>query len=83
MSKREKLIRRMLNNPKTVSFDELVGVLEFEGCELQSSSGSHHTYTHPDLDGILTVPYKRPHVKRRYVEQAISWLNLEEKYGSR
>ncbi len=83
MPKREKPIRRILNNRKTVSFDELANILDFEGCTLQHVSGSHHTYVHPDLDGILTVPYKRPHVNRHYVEQAIEWLNLEEKYGSR
>jgi hypothetical protein len=27
---------------------------------------------------LLTVPYKRPHVSRRYVDAVVKWLELVE-----
>jgi hypothetical protein len=33
---------------------------------------SHYTYMHPDLPDILTVPFRKPVVKRPYVVRALA-----------
>lgn len=83
MSKYQKLIRRILDNQTHVTFEELHKILIREGCECREPKGgsSHRTYFRDDLEGIRTVPYKRPHIGATYVRQVIEWLGLEEKYG--
>lgn len=74
MSKKEKLINRIKNNPKTVRFEELDKILIDIGFERrQASKGSSH-YTYTILDRRLTIPYKRPYVKVIYVKIVIKAL---------
>ncbi|HRF95332.1 MAG TPA: type II toxin-antitoxin system HicA family toxin [Aggregatilineales bacterium] len=44
MSKRQKRLQKLRQNPKNVSFDELRVVLEDFGFELVRSNGSHHSF---------------------------------------
>ena len=41
---------------KAISGKRLCKILEARGWELQRIRGSHHIYTHPDHNAILTVP---------------------------
>ncbi len=74
MSKSEKLLEKIRNNPKAVSFDDLDKVLR--GCGFvrrQPRSGaSHYYYTFGAL--TLSVPYKRPYVREIYVKQALALI---------
>lgn len=77
MSQWEKLLARIRNNPKTVTFDELDTLLQRAGFRRrQPRSGSSH-YVYTKEDRILTVPKHSPYVKAVYVEQALRVLDEE------
>jgi predicted RNA binding protein YcfA (HicA-like mRNA interferase family) len=44
VSRREKLLAKIRNNPKSVRYDELAKVLEWHGFDLRRSKGSHRMY---------------------------------------
>lgn len=71
MSKLEKLLLRIKNNPKTVRFEELDRILESEGfTKRQPGSGSSH-YIYSKTNIRLTIPYKKPYILEAYVKLAI------------
>ncbi|MFZ4816556.1 MAG: type II toxin-antitoxin system HicA family toxin [Phototrophicaceae bacterium] len=77
MTKREKRLQKLRQNPKDVSFDDLRSVLEDFGFEWVRSSGSHHSFNIV-IDGeprLFVVPYRRP-VKPTYVNEALRLIDL-------
>ena len=82
MSKHAKSLARVLEGTSDagVTFDELRGVLLRLGFEERAPSGSHYTYSHPDVRDILTVPRHRP-IKPVYVRKARA-LILKHKLAS-
>jgi predicted RNA binding protein YcfA (HicA-like mRNA interferase family) len=76
MSKRDKRLQRLRQNPKNVTFDELKQVLEDYGFEHVRTSGSHHTFIARafGLDWRLTIPFNRP-IRQAYVMQALSTID--------
>jgi predicted RNA binding protein YcfA (HicA-like mRNA interferase family) len=76
MSKREKRLQRLRQNPKNVSFDELKQVLEDYGFEHVRTAGSHHTFIAQTAgyDWRLTIPFNRP-IKQAYVMQALTAID--------
>ena len=77
MSKLEKLLQRIKNNPKTVRFEELDKILSNAGYEYaQPRRGSSH-YTYRKQGKIpITIPYQRPFVHEVYVRKVVLELNL-------
>ena len=74
MSKLEKLMERIIGNPKTVRFEELDKLLLRAGfTKRQSRKGSSHFY-YTRGDKTLSIPYKKPYILRVYVEQAIELI---------
>jgi len=67
---------------KGVRFGELCALLELHDWELIRTAGSHHIYTHPSYEGIVTLP--RPHggsdVRRTYCRQALAAISEVEGY---
>jgi predicted RNA binding protein YcfA (HicA-like mRNA interferase family) len=57
MSKKEKRLQRILQNPKDVRFSELDVVLTEYGYERrQSGKGSnHYVYSHPEVNMLVTL----------------------------
>lgn len=80
MSKRVKREETIRNNPQSVSFEDLCWLLESYGFHEQSRSGSHATYVLRigPMTWRITVPYKRPHVKRIYVMKALAIIDERE-----
>ena len=77
MSKLEKLLQRIKNNPKTVRFEEIEKILlrnDFN--ESQSGGGSSH-YIFKKGDTSVTIPRHGKFVKEIYIEQAIAALEEE------
>lgn len=72
MSKRDKRLQRLKQNPKNVAFDELKQVLGDYGFEHVRTAGSHHTFIAQAFgsDWRLTIPFNRP-IKQAYVIQAL------------
>lgn len=74
ITKKEKLINRIKNNPKTVKFEELDKLLQNVGFERRQPRGGSSHYTYGIADKILTVPCKKPYIKVIYVKMAIKLL---------
>lgn len=69
MTKKDKLIAKMKNNPKDVDFEELHNYLVANGAEWREGKGSHRYYM---LNGErLSVPRQKP-MKGIYVIKAIA-----------
>ena len=77
MSKLEKLLERIKNNPKTVRFEELDKILTNAGYERAQPRGgsSHYTYRKVGRDAI-TIPYRRPYVAEVYVSKVLRALGV-------
>ena len=75
MSQKAKILDRIRNNPKTVSFDELDKILDWYGFKRRQprSGSSHFIYTYGAH--IIPVPYKRPYVKEHYVDEVLKILD--------
>lgn len=84
MSKREKRLEKARNNPKNVTFEELVTLLESYGFQKAHGEGSHVTYWY-NQGGLalrITIVYRRPHVKPVYVEEVIEKIDrVKEQAG--
>ena len=75
MSKKDKLIDVIKNNPKNVKFEDLKKILLHIGYKAINRGGSHYVFTKKDRTS-LTIPYKRP-VKIIYVKQVIQIIEEE------
>jgi len=74
LSKLQKLLKRIKNNPKQVRFEELDKILSHYGFTRRQPGGgsSHYIYTIGTV--VITVPYHQPHIKAFYVERAMKIL---------
>lgn len=71
MATKDKLLKKITNNPKNVKFEEIKKLLEWFDYIHVSTSGSHHKFK---KDGFsIVVPYKKP-VKEIYVKQILELL---------
>lgn len=61
MTKRDKRLNRIRQNPKNVSFEDLKIVLEDFGFQMRDSSGTSHHFFRAEIGERvwqLTIPYK-------------------------
>lgn len=78
MTQINKLIQSILSSPIEANFNDIKQILEYFDFEEVRSSGSHHTFRHPD-GRMQIVPKKGGKtVKRVYIKQIIKLLRLEE-----
>jgi predicted RNA binding protein YcfA (HicA-like mRNA interferase family) len=77
MSKLEKLLQKIKNNPKQVRFKELDKILMKYGFTKRQPSGGSSHYIYLKGKTRLVVPYHQPHIKALYVEKAIKILEGE------
>jgi predicted RNA binding protein YcfA (HicA-like mRNA interferase family) len=77
MSKRDKLRRKLRNNPKGAKFSDLETLLLQFGFTLVRVKGSHHffQYQKGDAKAILVVPLHGNAVKAQYVKDSIEVLD--------
>jgi len=75
MTKKSKREERIRNNPKGVSFDDLRGILENHGFELDHGEGSHNVFIHEKTRKSLTIPKSGNEVKPVYVKQALAAID--------
>ncbi|WP_424519942.1 type II toxin-antitoxin system HicA family toxin [Rubrivirga sp.] len=71
MSKASKRLARLLGgaSDSQFSFEELRSTLLQLGFEERTPKGSHHTFAHPRVRDILTIPKRKP-IKPVYVRKA-------------
>lgn len=77
MSKREKLRRKLRNNPKDATMQEVETLLSRFGFKLERISGSHHVFRFSDDEQTqsISVPLHGRKVKTVYVRQVIELLD--------
>ncbi len=76
MSKREKRLQKIRQNPRDVSMSELEQVLKDYGAWLDRSDGSHHIFSYniKGREDSLSIPFARP-IKSRYVKLVIEIID--------
>ena len=72
MSKQEKLLQRLRQNPKNVRFDDLDTLLLGLGFE-KRQRGSHVTYVLKEY-GRITIPIRKPFMLPVYVKEVLELL---------
>lgn len=77
MSKRDKLRRKLRNNPKGVRFSDLETLLLSFGFTLARIKGSHHffQYRQGTVHAIMIVPVHGRSVKPQYVKDSLDILD--------
>jgi hypothetical protein len=75
MSKRKKLLQKLRNNPKNVTFEQLITLLNYYGIIVERIRGSHHVLNAhiEDKTYTLAIPYQKP-LKATYVYQALELI---------
>ena len=76
MTKREKRLLKIRQNPKNVSFEDLRTILEDYGFVLKRSTGSHHSFQANvgDTEILIVIPYARP-IGTAYVKEAVKLID--------
>ena len=70
MSTKEKLIKKAINNPASLRFDELKTLLEYFGYEHVRTTGSHTQFRNSS-GNVITIKIENP-VKPVYVKDALN-----------
>jgi len=78
--KKQKLLIKILENPKNVKFHEFVSLVEAFGCRLSRTRGIHHIFTHQGIDELINLQNVHGQAKPYQVKQ---FLELVEKYNLR
>jgi predicted RNA binding protein YcfA (HicA-like mRNA interferase family) len=78
MSKKRKLLEKILTGSKNIRFDELVTLVEAFGFTLSRVNGSHHIFTHPEISEIVNLQNKQGKAIPYQVRQ---FLSLIEQYA--
>lgn len=72
MSKKDKLIKAMKNNPKNIPFEDIKKLLEDHGYVYHNSGGSHFVFRKDNMASIV-IPYRKP-IKAIYVKHVLEIL---------
>jgi predicted RNA binding protein YcfA (HicA-like mRNA interferase family) len=78
MSKKRKLLEKILAGSKNIQFDELVALVEAFGFTLSRINGSHHIFVHSEILEIVNLQNKKGKAIPYQVRQ---FLSLIEQYA--
>jgi predicted RNA binding protein YcfA (HicA-like mRNA interferase family) len=78
MTKKRKLIRKLLSGSKNISFSEAQIAIEAFGFHLSRISGSHHIYTHPDVPELINLQNVNGKAKPYQIKQ---FFEIIERYN--
>ncbi len=76
--KKEKIYRKLKENPKNVRFEDLCKALELFGFKYRGGKGSHRVFTKKGIKEILTIQHVKCKAKLYQVKQ---FLKLVERYN--
>ncbi len=79
MTKREKLVSAIRNNPKAVRFEDACSIAEWLGFIHKGGKGSHHTYGKDDEFCILNFQNRNGYIPPYQARQLIEMINKYEK----
>ncbi len=69
MDKREKLLDKLRNSPKNVTFADVRKLLLQEGFSLERITGSHHVFKRNEI--TFAIPVHKNRVKSVYVKRVV------------
>jgi predicted RNA binding protein YcfA (HicA-like mRNA interferase family) len=75
--KKQKLLLKILTNPKNVHFNDMVSLVMAFGFQLDRVNGSHHIFTHPNLTELVNLQEVNGQAKPYQIRQ---FLKLVEQY---
>jgi len=78
MTKKQKLIQKLLSSSKNIRFSEAQTAIEAFGFQLTRISGSHHIYTHPDVPELINLQNVGGKAKPYQIKQ---FLEIVERYN--
>ncbi len=78
MSKKRKLLEKVLSGSKNIQFTELVTLVEAFGFSLSRINGSHHIFTHANIPELINLQNRNGKVVPYQVRQ---FIILVEKYA--
>lgn len=76
--KKNKLLQKLLSGSKNIRFSEVTECANAFGFRLARVSGSHHIYTHPDVQELINLQDVKGQAKPYQVKQL---LRIIERYN--
>lgn len=73
MSAIEKLLEKMATNQRDWRIEDLLSIAGKFRIEVRNHGGSHHVFSVPGIEEIVTVPAHRP-IKPVYIRQFLSFV---------
>ncbi len=74
MSKSEKIIQKMRENPRDWRLSSLETIAKRLNIQVRKSGGSHAVFMHENSSIVVTIPSKRP-IKPIYISQFLALIN--------
>lgn len=74
VSKAEKLLAKMRNNPRDWVLNDVNTVCSQFGLEIRTGKGSHHVVTHTSITTMVTIPAHRP-IKSIYIKKLVELID--------
>jgi len=74
----KRLLQRILLGSKNIRFNDFVGLIEAFGFRLSRINGSHHIFTHPDVQELVNIQNANGQAKPYQIRQ---FLKLVEQYN--
>jgi predicted RNA binding protein YcfA (HicA-like mRNA interferase family) len=78
MTKKRKLIQKLLSGSKNIRFSEAQSAIEAFGFQLARISGSHHIYSHPAVPELINLQNVNGMAKPYQIKQ---FLEIVERYN--
>lgn len=75
MSRRDKLLEKIRNNPKAVRFEDLDRLLTFFGFERRQRRGGSSHYVYFRRPYVFPVARHKPHIHFKTVKDALSIID--------
>lgn len=73
MGRKEKLLQKARNSPKSLKYKDLCKLAEYFGYEFRNQEGSHETYKHPKTKSMMNFqPTKNGEAKPFQVKQLLA-----------
>jgi predicted RNA binding protein YcfA (HicA-like mRNA interferase family) len=78
LTKKQKLILKLLSGSKNIRFSEVQTAIEAFGFHLTRINGSHHIYSHPDVSELINLQNVNGKAKPYQIKQ---FLEIVERYN--
>jgi predicted RNA binding protein YcfA (HicA-like mRNA interferase family) len=78
MSKRQKILKKILAGSRNVAFDDFLLVAEGFGFHLSRMNGSHHIFVNPNIRELVNIQNVNGQVKPYQLRQ---FIELVERYN--